>query len=640
MPGSVHREDTVRGFQRFRHAKFLQDSEKLMKNQDFAQSAANMARTPSPGSDAGGAWPGSQPNDTQQRPAQVVDAPIESRNTPRTPPSGGDDTPPEAHNPPYLPGASSNDEPPPFTFKLLRGLTPFWHDRLIEAGLILSMGLYYLVGNPTFGAGNFLHLPPYAYSFPFLAIFACLSWYRLSFAVALLPLALPYYIYQKAIFSHGTHQYDFSLIEISLYTCVLVAVAQLLVQGKKWRYHLTWADLRARVGLFIIPIAIFFLAALVSVAVAVDRQTALRAFREEVIGPLVYVVLALCCLRTRQDVKRLLGAFLGCALVVAVAGLIQHFFFAQQLQPPLGDGRAHAMYGSANSIGLFFDYALPLGLALLVFQVSKALNARGKWWPSLVVLIGFVPLVGVLYLSQSLGSALALPVAFLFILAFSVRSRKKLLVGTVVLVVLAALVGVVLRHQITHFITTWHDNNKGISTVSKRYYLWISAWHMIKDHPIFGVGMDNWLCHYSRNTVCAASATTQPHYWVLTIPGTNLPTGLHDEPNLSHPHDIFLHVWVSIGIFGLLAFVAVLALFYWLFARIVKTVRDTANAEIAGLEWIVVGVGGAMLAALCQGLIDSAFLEQDLAFCFWMLVASLLVLRVITRTNWRQKRMN
>jgi putative inorganic carbon (hco3(-)) transporter len=594
-----------------------------MKNHDLARSAEDVALTPLPGTHGGA-----------QTPAQVVDAPVGPDNTPRTQSGDGDSTPVDAHNRPSLPAESAHNTPPPSTFKLLRGFTPFWHDRLIEAGLILSMGLYYLIGNINFGAGNFLHLPPYLYSFPFLAIFACLAWYRLSFAVALLPLALPYYMIQKAVFGH----YAFSLIEISLYTCVLVAVGQFLVQGKKWRYRLTWTDLRARLGPFSIPIVIFLLAALVSVAFAVDRQTALRSLREEVIGPLVYVLLALCCLRTRQDVKRLLGAFLGCALIVALAGLYQNFFLASQLQPPAGDGRAHAMYGSANSIGLFFDYALPIGIALLVFQVSKALRSQGKWWICLLILIGFVPLIGVLYLSQSLGSALALPVALLFILALSVRSRKKLLISTAVLIVLAAAGGLVLRHQITHFLATWHDNSEGISTVSKRYYLWISAWHMIQAHPVFGVGMDNWLCHYSLNDACLLSKSTHPHYWVITIPGTTLPTGLHDEPTLSHPHDIFLHVWVSMGIFGLLAFVAVLALFYWLFARIVKTVRSAASAEIAGLEWVVVGVGGAMLAALCQGLIDSAFLEQDLAFCFWMLVAALLILRVLTRTSWRRQR--
>ena len=606
-----------------------------MKNQDFARSAANMARTPSSGANESGPWPGAQPPNGpaygfQQTPTQVVGTPLEPRSTPQ-PPLNGESGPSLEGRPPYSPGASSNDDPPPFTFRVLRGLPPFWHDRLIEAGLILSMALYYLVGNTNFGAGNFLHLPPYIYSFPFLAIFALLSWYRLSFAVSLLPLALPYYYYQKTVFGHAS----FSLIEISLYTCVLVALAQFAVRRATWRYRLSGKELGARVGFFAIPIAIFVLAALISISAAVERQTALRAFREEVIGPLVYVLLALYCLRTRQDVLRLLSAFLGSALIVALAGLVQYFFLPQQLYAHHGDGRAHAMYGSANSIGLFFDYALPLGIALLVFQVSKAWKARSQWGSVVVLLIGCVPLVGVMYLSQSLGSALALPVALLFIVALSVRSRKRLLIGTGILVVLLVVGGIVLRHQITHFITTWHDNSKGISTVSKRYYLWISAWNMIQDHPLLGVGMDNWLCHYSLNDVCS---TNLPHYWVLTIPGTNVPTGLHDEPTLSHPHDIFLHVWVSMGIFGLLAFVAILGLFYWLFARIIKTVRNTNSPEIARLEWMVVGVGGAMLAALCQGLIDSAFLEQDLAFCFWMLVSALLILRVLTRTSWFSKK--
>ncbi|HEY0753322.1 MAG TPA: O-antigen ligase family protein [Ktedonobacteraceae bacterium] len=619
-----------------------------MKNQDFAQSTAHMVSTFSPGSDEGEMQPElenvSQPvvgivNGTPQTPVQIVDAPLEPRDTPHTPSKGGAHPPVEKGDSPSTPALFANDAPPPLTLKLLRGLPLFWHDRLVEAGLILSMGLYYLIGNSNFGTGSdFLHLPAYLYSFPFLAIFALLSWYRLSFAVALLPLSLPYYMAHKTVFSYHAHSFDFSLIEISLYTCVLVAIGQLLMQGKRWRYRLTLADLRARLGLFIIPGALFALAALASVAIAADRQTALRALREEVIGPLIYVLLALSCLRTRSDVKRLLGAFLGCALIVALAGLLQHFFFASQLQPPKGDGRAHAMYGSANSIGLFFDYALPMGIALLVFQLGKALKTHSNWWVCLLILAGFVPLVGVLYLSQSLGSALALPVALLFILALSVRDRKKLLIGAIILIVLVAAGGIVLRHQIAHFLSTWHDNNKGISTISKRYYLWMSAWHMIQAHPLFGVGMDNWLCYYSLNNVCTLSSTIHPHYWVTLVPGTNLPTGLRDEPNLSHPHDIFLHVWVSMGIFGLLAFVGLLALFFWLFARIMRTMRRSSSGEIAGLEWLVLGVGGAMLAALCQGLIDSAFLEQDLAFCFWMLVAALLILRAQSGTPWRGRR--
>ncbi len=148
--------------------------------------------------------------------------------------------------------------------------------------------------------------------------------------------------------------------------------------------------------------------------------------------------------------------------------------------------------------------------------------------------------------------------------------------------------------------------------------------------------MDNWLCYYSANQVCHIPASIQPfHYWILRDPVTHARTGLSDEPTLSHPHNIFLHVWVSMGIFGLLAFIAVLVLFGWLFARIIIHMRAQGFNHHLYLEWMTIGVGAAMLAAFVQGQVDSSFLEQDLAFCFWILVTALLLLRVLSGTPWR-----
>ncbi len=533
-------------------------------------------------------------------------------------------------------GQVAHEVPSPGTWRVLQGWPPFWHDRLIELGLILALGLYYLIGNTNLGAGSFLHMPPYLYSFPFLAIFAVLSWYRLPFALALMPLALPYYMVQKTIFSYGSHHYDFSLVEISLGVCTLVALGQLLVEQEHWRYRLAWRTFRARLGPFLVPVVVFALVASCSVLVALSRSIALRALREEVLDPLLYVGLALCCLRTVQDLKRLLGAFIGSALVIAAIGLVQYFFFADQLQQSLSGGRVVAVYGSANSIGLFSDYILPIVMAIVIFQLARLLRGQGSWKICVLWLLACVPLVGVLIFSQSLGTALALPVALLFILALSLRSRRTLLISAGVLVVVGLAVGLGLHRQLTHFLTNWHDNSKGVSTFTKRYYLWQVALNMIRRYPWLGVGMDNWLCHYTYNNICP-SLWTAPHFIMLHIPGTTQGTGLGEEPHLSHPHETFLQVWVSIGIFGLLAFLAILGCFFWLFARIVRTVRHSVRPEVTALEWAVLGIGGAMLAALCQGLVDSSFLEQDLAFCFWMLVVALLLLRVLTGTPWRGK---
>src|SRR5579885_930912 len=494
----------------------------------------------------------------------------------------------EGDHVPHIAEPPSINNPSPFS-----RLSPFWHDRLIELGLIVSLALYYIVGNNNLGSGGLFHLNPLL-SLPFLLIFAALTWYRLPFAVALIPLDLP--------------------------------------------YSLSFAELWDRLGPYTFPILIFVLASIISIFIAYEHQFALRAFRQEVIEPVLYLLLALYCLRTREDVTRLLLALLASAYIVALIGMAQYFLFRDQLVLEAdGVRRVHAMYGSANNIGLFFDYSVPIGLAFLFGRARQLFSGKDAWkWILATVVIG-LPLLLVLYLTQSRGAWVAIALAALFALALSIRSRKVLLGGGLALLVAGGGVLFALRHPLINFFLGGHQSVVGVSTLTKRLYLWESALRMIHDRPWFGFGLDNWLCYYSQNSVCNIPALYHHHYWVLYVPGTNILTGLSDEPTLSHPHNIFLHVWVSIGIFGLFAFVALLILFYWLFTRILKNLRKREDEQSKHLQWMTIGTGAALLAGLIQGQVDNAFLAQDLAFCFWMLITSLLLLRVLSGTLWRDK---
>ncbi len=510
-------------------------------------------------------------------------------------------------------------------------LMHFWHDRLVEGGLILSMALYYVSGNQNIRIGHFSFVPSLfahpLYTLPFLLIFALLCWYRLHFAVALLPLSLPYYAQQKIVYSH----YAFSLAEIILVTCVLVAFLQILVFRKRWAYWLPLRELQDRLGPFIFPILLFFAMAAVSIFVAFNHTVALRAFREEVFDPLVYVLLVLICLRTRQDITRLVSALIGTGLLIAFLGLAQLLFFKNTLKLEDGVRRIYAVYGSANSIGLLFDYILPIGFSLFLARVA----ARFR----LLALVCCIPMLIVLYLTQSLGAWVAVAFSLLVVLALSIRNRRVRVISGSIFVALMLVGAFLFRIQLINVFVDHHISTKSagvhtVSTVTKRVYLWQSAWHMIQDHPLFGYGMDNWLCYYSENDLCNA----QKHYWIKVDPVTHKDTGLKYEPTLSHPHNIFLHVWVSMGVFGVLAFLTLLVLFFWLFARVLWRLGKNAfvgKEEAEKLRWLVLGVGGAMLAALVQGQVDSAFLEQDLAFCFWTMIAVLLLLRVQAQVRWR-----
>lgn len=528
---------------------------------------------------------------------------------------------------------SPSDSPPARREQPTLKRSPFWRDRLFEAGMVCTMAAYYVVGNYNLGAGKLFHLNPLL-SLPFLLAFAVLSWYRLSFAVALLPMAVPYYFLEKPVYSH----YEFELAEIALAVCVAIALIQALLYGKHWRYWLSWHELRARLGSFIIPIAVFVLAAAISVFIAYARRDALRAFREEVFDPLVYLLVALYCLRGRQDVIRLLAALFAAAAMIAIEGIAQYLFFKHTLALD-SDGRVHAIFGSANTIGLFFDYTLPIGLALVIIGRRGAGNVTGflrRWGARLLVLALLIPMLAVLYLSQSRGAWVAISVAAVGIVLLALRDRRLLIITSLALLAICVGVAVFFHQQVIDFFVEGHVDATGISTVTKRLYLWESAWRTIRQYPIFGVGLDNWLCYYSRNTVCIIPSLHQ-HYWITYIPGTHIPTGLTEEPDLSHPHNIFLDVWVSTGIFGLLAFLALLVLFFRLFARLLKMVRAKAIDAHPDLEWMVIGVGAAMIAGLIQGQVDNAFLAQDMAFCFWMLVAALLLLKNVTdfTSQWR-----
>ncbi|GCE16824.1 hypothetical protein KDK_06240 [Dictyobacter kobayashii] len=499
------------------------------------------------------------------------------------------------------------------------------------------MALYYVIGNQNikFSLGPMAHINPW-FALPFLGIFIALCWYRLPFAVALLPLALPYYLAPKDVIRSA----EFSPAEIVLWICVGVATLQLLLQRQQWPYRLSWSELRQRTGPFLWPVVVFVLAALISLAVASSQRDALRAFRQEILDPLLYVVLILLCLRSRQDLGRLLGSLFATGLIIAIMAIIQYAMFQ----------KTYTVYGSDPSVGLLFDYTVPIGLAIVFSRIS--------WKIRLPVLLLCIPFVYSLLHNDSRGSAIAaFPVVLLFIVILAIRNRKVLLVGGAIAIVVAVAGYGVFHHKVNQAIVdtviNGHKDTNNVTTLQRRIYLWQSAEAMIHDQPLFGYGLDNWICHYADPRVVPnignkdyqTYGPNSPEFsWMQTCPLAShyyivsevngKTTHMYDEPGLSHPHNIFLHVWVSIGIFGLLAFITILVLFFWLFAAILRYLSSHVVEQSEHWRWMAIGSAAAMLAGLIQGMVDSSFLAQDLSFCFWLLVATLLVIRVQIGLPW------
>jgi O-antigen ligase len=127
-------------------------------------------------------------------------------------------------------------------------------------------------------------------------------------------------------------------------------------------------------------------------------------------------------------------------------------------------------------------------------------------------------------------------------------------------------------------------------TTYRRLKLWEATLAMIRDHPLFGVGLDNFLYQYPRYML--------PEAW--------------QEPNLSHPHNIALDWWTRLGVMGMGALIWLEVSFFRLGLRLYHSL------EGGELRALVLGLMASMVDFLAHGLIDNSYFLVDLAFVFFL----------------------
>ena len=245
------------------------------------------------------------------------------------------------------------------------------------------------------------------------------------------------------------------------------------------------------------------------------------------------------------------------------------------------------IYGSPNNLALYLDRTLAVTLALALFL------GRGRWqivWAVAAAVQGLA-----LLLTFSKGSLLvALPVTLVvlggggwWLLRTEGRSTRRLVILAAIavagVVILAPFVGAE-RFQRLFNLTE--------GTGFLRLQLWRSAWQMALDHPLLGVGPDQFLYWYRSDYLLPAA-------W--------------REPNLNHPHNLILDWWTRLGIPGLLLGLT------WLgtgIAGIFVWFRRGAQRALA------LGLLAAAAAALAHGLIDVSYALPDLMIV-WVLMFAL-----------------
>jgi len=397
---------------------------------------------------------------------------------------------------------------------------------------------------------------------------------RPAIALALIALVTPFYLQPRPMFERV-----FSAVEIFT---LLAAIAVSLRWLSSRHAHSARAAPRLPIlnSLDLAVLAFALLAAL-SLFNAELRGVALNELRVMVLEPVLFYALLRSIPLQKKELWRIVDFFvLGAALVAAI-GLIQYALGVNLITAEGGVLRLRSVYGSPNNVGLYLGRALPVATAVML--LGGARHRRLSY-------LGAVLLMAVaMALSFSRGALLlGVPAALAVIILFRGGKRAAgalfALLGTVTVALLA-----------------FGRHPRIISLLSRtagptffRLNLWRSALNMISDHPLTGVGLDNFLYAYRGRYIAPAA-------W--------------QDPHLSHAHNLLLDFAARLGLPGL-------AVAFWLLVTFFRTaVRTVRTMTDPGLRALAVGLVASMADFLAHGMVDASYWFVDLAFAFMLTVA-------------------
>ena len=343
-----------------------------------------------------------------------------------------------------------------------------------------------------------------------------------------------------------------------LETLILITVA--LYAVARWRDGIRRPILTS----YEIAILALLAAAAISILVARDHRGALGLYRAYFVEPVLLFYVAVDLLRGVEHVKRLILAFAAGSSAFAILNLA--VFLQALLAHAVHVGAApNALYGDANYVAMYLEPPVALAAGLLLLGPSRKWRVIGGLW---LVVCG-----SALVVMFSKGSYLAL--AFLAVAVLITVPRWRIpLIGAVVVAALAST-------QIPLFMARLATIP---SSLNGREQIFGSALGMIRDHPLFGLGLGGY-SYLFRNAA----------------------------PEV-YPHDMWLTFWVEIGVVGVIAFAVILFSLQWRGWR----AWPKSDGFYCSLLW---GVLGALLLWTVHGVVDSPYWKNDMSAEFWVVAA-------------------
>jgi O-antigen ligase len=308
------------------------------------------------------------------------------------------------------------------------------------------------------------------------------------------------------------------------------------------------------------------------------------------------LVITYSAIRTREDVRRLVGALLIGITITAAYGLVNR----PDVDPAAA--RLASTVGDANAVAAF----LVVGLVL-----AGAVALGGRAGPlKRAALVCAVPLfLAAFIFTGSRSGVLSLTFALVAMVAFAGKRRPQALMAALVAAVVAF--GVFVAFAPDSIKTRISQTTPGqVSPEEGRRTLWAVGWRMFEDEPVRGVGLGSFRAS-SVHYILEPGALTR----------TDTVIDIHEPA-----HNVYLQVLAEEGLIGEILFLAVLVF------PIACALRAAGRFASSGDQEMEI-YSRALAVAIVAFCVSNFFVPFAFNKVFWILLGAGPVLLAISRAG-------
>jgi O-antigen ligase len=283
--------------------------------------------------------------------------------------------------------------------------------------------------------------------------------------------------------------------------------------------------------------------------------------------PIVFVML--CGRFVKKDkLEQIFLMYFFSATIIALIAII--YFLGGFLTY---DGRLEAIFNSPNYLAMYLSPAV----IIFIFQIKKDKI-------KLILPMGLIVIT--LYLTYSYATWLAVIISVVITLYWKHRNNlKKSFFVNLLLVAVVVLILIFSQKNNDKFKAIVELNKR--SSIASRMIVWRASQQMIKDNFWLGIGPGNFQKNYLQ-------------YQKFYAP--------YLEWEMPHPNNLYLTFWLYGGVFGLMGFLGLVALFF-------QRISQEIKIESKRILFMALGI---MLIILIHGIFDTTYFKNDLALVFWL----------------------